>query len=88
MPEGASWQEVFDASEGSTEWEAKAYEMGPHDRSFEVTLSDPVYPDLLALPYPVVLLRDARGFPLEKRPPHRPRKACHRWHHLLAGRSQ
>ena len=40
MPEGASWQDVFDASEGSTEWEAKTYEMGPHDLSFEVTLSE------------------------------------------------
>jgi len=67
MPEGASWQEVFDELEGSTEWEAKTYGMGPHDRSFEVTLPDPVHPDLLALPYPIVLQRDARGFPLEYR---------------------
>ena len=67
MPEGASWQDVFDASEGSTEWEAKTYEMGPHDLSFEVTLSDPIETEMPELPYSVVLQRDARGFPLEYR---------------------
>jgi hypothetical protein len=67
MPEGASWQDVFDASEGSTEWEAKTYEMGPYDLSFEVTLSDPIETEMPELPYSVVLQRDARGFPLEYR---------------------
>lgn len=67
LPEGATWQEVFDASEGSTEWEAKTYEIGPDDVSFDVSLIDPVYPDMDALPYSVVLQKDERGFPLEYR---------------------
>lgn len=68
LPEGGRWQDVFDASEGSTEWEAKTYAMGAHDLSFKVTLSNPVDADLLPdLPYPVVLQRNTRGFPLEYR---------------------
>ena len=67
LPEGAKWQEVFDASEGSTEWEAKTYETGADDISFEVALVDPVYPDSEAFPYSVVLEKDARGFPVEYR---------------------
>lgn len=67
LPEGAIWQEVFDASEGSTEWEAKTYETGPDDISFEVALVDPVYPDSEAFPYSVVLEKDARRFPVEYR---------------------
>ena len=67
LPEGGRWQDVLDASEGSTEWEAQTYQIGPNDVSFEVDLVDPVYPDMEALPYTVVLKRDARGFPLEYR---------------------
>ena len=67
LPEGGHWQDVFDASEGSTEWEAETYQIGPNDLSFEVDLVDPIYPDMEALPYTVVLKRDARGFPLEYR---------------------
>ena len=67
LPEGAKWQEVFDASEGSTEWEAKTYETGADDISFEVALVDPVYPNSEAFPYSVVLEKDARGFPVEYR---------------------
>jgi len=67
LPEGGHWQDVFDASEGSTEWEAETYQIGPNDLSFEVDLVYPIYPDMEALPYTVVLKRDARGFPLEYR---------------------
>ena len=67
LPVGAKWQEVFDASEGSSEWEAKTYETGPNDVSFDVTLVDPIFPDMAGLPYSVVLQKDARGFPLEYR---------------------
>ena len=38
LPEGGHWQDVFDASEGSTEWEAETYQIGPNDLSFEVDL--------------------------------------------------
>ena len=67
LPEGATWQEVFDASEGSTEWEAKTYEIGAEDVSFDVSLIDPIFPDMAGLPYSVVLQKDARGYPLEYR---------------------
>lgn len=67
LPEGAKWQEVFDASEGSTEWEAKTYEIGAEDVSFDVSLIDPIFPDMAGLPYSVVLQKDARGYPLEYR---------------------
>jgi hypothetical protein len=67
LPEGGHWQDVLDASEESIEWEAKTYQIGPNDVSFEVDLVDPVHPDMEALPYTVVLKRDARGFPLEYR---------------------
>ena len=58
---------MFDASEGSTEWEAKTYKMGPNDLSFDVTLPDPIDLDLDAHSHSIVLKRDARGFPLEYR---------------------
>ena len=67
LPEGASWQDVFDASEGNTEWEAKTYEMGPQDLSFEVMLKDPIDAEMPELPYPVVLQKDANGYPREYR---------------------
>lgn len=67
LPEGAGWQDVFEDSDGSTEWEAKTYEIGSNDISFEVSLVDPVMPDSEALSYQMVLRKDSRGFPLHYR---------------------